>query len=379
MQPWFFDLLGITSSGSVFETYFFLTVAAVGGLVLARELRLRMPWDESWFARCLGGAMVGFGCWRMWAAQQGDLMFGATGLQIPTYGVAMASGFGIGIWLTWRAAVRAPDKPLEPVKVLDAAFVIILVGVLGARCLALLSDRSSELLACVGLEGAGPSLAECGQLLRFWDGGLAFYGGIISGLLAAVIWCRVSRVDTLALGDLAIPYVALGHAIGRLGCLAAGCCRGAACDVRHGITFPEGGSVWETHWMQATAVEREWMLEHGSSLPTYPTQLYEALIEVLLMGWLVFVVLPRRQYVGQLLVHWLALYAVARTILELFRGDEERGFVVRVVVEPLNALLGVPPGEALFLSTSQTIALGMFALALGIRWWARRRQLLQGG
>jgi prolipoprotein diacylglyceryltransferase len=93
----------------------------------------------------------------------------------------------------------------------------------------------------------------------------------------------------------------------------------------------------------------------------------------------VFVVLPRRQYVGQLLVHWLALYAVARTALELFRGDEERGFVVRVVLEPLNTLLGVPAGVPLFLSTSQTIALGMFALALGIRWWARRRTHLQGG
>ena len=379
MQPWFFELLGISPRGQVFETWFFLLVSVVGGLILGRELRLRMPWSDSWFARGLGGGMIGFGLWRMWMAQQGQLMFGATGLQIPTYGVAMASGLGIGIWLTWRAAVRAPERPLEPVKVLDAAFVIILVGVAGARVLALLSDRSSELLSCVGLVGGGPSLASCGQLLSFWDGGLAFYGGIISGLFAAVVWCRVNRIHTLALADLAIPYVALGHAIGRLGCLGAGCCRGSECDVRYGITFPEDGKVWETHWLQATVAEREWMMEHGSSLPTYPTQLYEALIEALLMGWLVFVVLPRRQYVGQLLVHWLALYAVARTVLELFRGDEERGFVVRVVVEPLNAVLGVPAGVPLFLSTSQTIALGMFSLALGIRWWARRRTDLQGG
>lgn len=379
MQPWFFDLLGISPSGRVFETWFFLVVAVLGCLILAREIRLRMPWSESWFARALGGGMAAFGAWRLLLAQQGDLMFGSAGLQIPTYGVAMASGFGIGIWLTYRAATRAVEKPIEPIKVLDAAFVIILVGVLGARVLALLTDMSPELRSCIGLAIGGPTLADCGQLFRFWDGGLAFYGGILTGFGAAIVWCRMNRVDTLALADLAIPYIALGHAIGRLGCLGAGCCRGAECDVQYGITFPQGGSVWDTHWLHATEEQRQWMLEHGSSLPTYPTQLYEALIEALLMGWLVFYVLPRRQYVGQLFVQWLALYAVARTLLELFRGDEERGFVVRIVVEPLNALLGMPTGEPLFLSTSQTIALGMLTLAFGIRWWARRRTASQGG
>jgi phosphatidylglycerol:prolipoprotein diacylglycerol transferase len=375
MEPLFFEFIGISPRGTAFEATLYALAVLIGAAISWREYRQALPWKDSWFARGLGLLVLGWGLWRAAWLAAGVPGFGEAGLLLPTYGVCMSGGFGLGIWLTYRAAVRAPDRPIEPILVLDAAFVVILAGVVGARALAIVTEFAPQLNRCVA-EG---DRAACLQLLRFWDGGLAFYGGALAALVAGIWWCRANRVDVLALCDLCIPYVAMGHAIGRIGCFAAGCCRGIECETAVGVAFPRGSVAWTSQWAANHPGWRERMLELNHALPVHPAQLYEALVEVVLMGWLLLWVTPRRQYPGQVYASWLAAYGVARAVLELYRGDAERGFVFQWVNPSWNSALHIAPDVPILLSTSQAIALGALVLAFGIRTYSLRRMAASQG
>lgn len=99
-----------------------------------------------------------------------------------------------------------------------------------------------------------------------------------------------------------------------------------------------------------------------ATMPLHPTQLYEALLE---LG--VFVVLTLRnahkRYHGQLLVTYLALYPAGRLLIELFRGDPDRGHLLRLSTPTLNGWLGLPPGDSILLTLTQCAALCGLALA----------------
>ena len=76
------------------------------------------------------------------------------------------------------------------------------------------------------------------------------------------------------------------------------------------------------------------------------------------------------------MVAWLVLYPIIRSLNELYRGDEDRKFIARVVVEPLNALLGLDPGSVTFLSTSQFISVLVATVGLVLLYRLRGRPLV---
>jgi phosphatidylglycerol:prolipoprotein diacylglycerol transferase len=150
--------------------------------------------------------------------------------------------------------------------------------------------------------------------------------------------------------DAIIPSVAIGHAIGRLGCFAAGCCWGAACDphLPWAARFPPESLAYQSqlasHLIPAGALR---------SIPIHPTQLYESLGELC-----IFVVLTlwasRKRFNGELLALYLILYAPLRATIETMRGDEERGRV-------FNFIGPAARGAWWNLSTSELISIGIFA------------------
>ncbi len=157
--------------------------------------------------------------------------------------------------------------------------------------------------------------------------GSVFYGGLLGGLFAGGLAVRRMKLPADIVTDCAAPFIALMHGFMRVGCFFGGCCYGK--EWEHGITF------------------RNSIVESANGVPRVPVQLFEAGFEFLLAGALWALLLRSMKtgkYRGALLALYLLIYPVGRFILEFWRGDEYRGFV-------------------LGLSTSQFISLIVFVCA----------------
>lgn len=209
---------------------------------------------------------------------------------VATYGVLFALGIFVGIAL---AAWQAPKVDVLVDVVWEVGIVVVIGTMLGARAEYIRTNW--------------PKFADdFSKVLAYRDGGMVFYGGFITSVAAIVLYGRLRRVDALAVFDAIAPFVMIGDAIGRLGCLAAGCCYGLPSDVPWAVTFPEGAVA-------------------PAGVARHPTQVYESMYALaigLFIWWL-----PRR-FVGQRFALLLALYGVARFGNELLRGDGRRGWAV---------------------------------------------------
>ena len=157
----------------------------------------------------------------------------------------------------------------------------------------------------------------------FLNGGIVFYGGLIGGVLGAFLGVRLAKCKFANIEYALLPWIPLGHAIGRVGCVMAGCCHGRPYDGPFAIYYPHAVS--------------------GLS-PTqgyFPVQPLESLMNLVICGILLLLSkkLTRR---FDLLMTYLGCYGIARVVLEMFRGDAVRGIYFS-------------------LSLSQWISIGMLA------------------
>jgi phosphatidylglycerol---prolipoprotein diacylglyceryl transferase len=252
---------------------------------------------------------------------------------LHTYGLLIATAFLVAIWLAGRTAERAG---LDKDKVTDLSFWLLLSGMVGSRILFIIvnwDDYAKDPLS----------------VLAFWKGGLVFYGGFIGATVLAFFYMRRHKMEFLAYADALVPSVSIGHAIGRLGCFAAGCCWGGACDPHFALAarFPPDSLAYQSQLGHG-------LIHAGAlfSIPIHPTQLYESFGELLIFTTLTFW-RSRKRFNGEILALYLMLYAPLRSIVETLRGDEERGRV-------FNFLGTWARGAWWNLSTSELISLGIF-------------------
>jgi phosphatidylglycerol:prolipoprotein diacylglycerol transferase len=241
---------------------------------------------------------------------------------LSTYEAAMSVAFLVAIFLAYR---RAAKVGIDQGLVLDLSLWIVIASLLGGRVLFILTRLDEYMRDPV-------------EILKFWRGGMVYYGGLIGGVMA--VWIILSRRKRpfFPVADLLAPYVILGYAIHRsLGCFMAGCCYGAPTDSPWGVVFPPGSAAAVTY---------------GVGTPVHPTQLYTAA-----SGFLIFGVLwwlrRRRLFPGALAIALFILYGISRFTIEFFRGDAIRGFI-----GPLT--------------TSQVISLGLVAVAIAWFFVAKR-------
>ncbi len=204
------------------------------------------------------------------------LPLGRREIALHSYGILIAAGLGAGIWVAYREGRR---RGLDGGRVLDLAFWLVVSGLVGSRLTYGLVNARSFFHACA--DGGGPWWRDCTSLLAIWEGGLVFYGGVAAA--AAVAW-RFSRRQGWSfgvVGDLFAPALAIGHAFGRLGCFAAGCCFGKETAARLGVAFPRGSVAFDV-LRSAGAVPPG----AAETPPLHPTQLYEAAGELALFGLL---------------------------------------------------------------------------------------------
>jgi len=215
-------------------------------------------------------------------------------LTIHTYGVFIAAGFLLGLALAVR---QAKKQLIAPEKIVDLGFYMLLAAIVGSRIFFVIIN-------------AGFYLKNPIAIFKVWEGGLVFYGGVIFAVPTAIWFIRKKGLDLWNTADVFSPSLAIGHAIGRLGCFSAGCCYGR----------PAQGLPWAI-----TFSDPESLAQIG--VPLHPTQLYEAGGEF--VNFLILIALRRYQsFGGQLFWTYLLLYSVLRFIIEFFRGDEARGFLL---------------------------------------------------
>ncbi len=248
-------------------------------------------------------------------------------ITIHTYGLLLALAFIAGIWLTSR---NARKEHLDQDKIWNMGLLVIFAALVGAKILLFLSDFSyyadnpREIFSLSTLRSTG-----------------VYYGGLILALLAAALYLRRSKLPAWIVADLASPGIALGQAIGRLGCLSAGCCYGKPTQLPWGITFTSKYAYDNVGVPLNT--------------PLHPTQIYESIATFLLFLYLMWR-LGRKHINGQIILEYLVLYSAARFVIEFYR-DDERGFV-------LHGLL----------STSQFIGLLTIAGSIAVYYLFLRRR-----
>jgi phosphatidylglycerol---prolipoprotein diacylglyceryl transferase len=232
-------------------------------------------------------------------------------ITVYTYGVLLAAAYLLGLKL---AMVRANTRGLDANRVLDLGIYIIISALIGAKLLLLVTDFRTF--------AANPR-----ELMTLARSGGVFYGGLILAVVVALWYIRRIGLPLWTTCDVFAPGIALGHVVGRFGCLFAGCCFGRPTTLPWGITF--------TDPFAASNV--------GTPLgvPLHPTQLYEAGAEALILAVLLASERKGRGFPGRTFWLYMLLYAISRFIIEFFRGDE-RGMVGMLSTSQFISVLLAP-------------------------------------
>ena len=199
---------------------------------------------------------------------------------VYSYGLMLAIAFLIGSSL---ARFQAQRQGLDPQIIFNLAFIAFISGILGARIFYI-------------IEHINYYLKDPREIIMLQHGGLSWYGGLFLGSLCGVLYIKKKELAVYKVLDLIVPFVALGQAIGRIGCLLNGCCFGKVSE--YGIYFT-------VH--QAVLV---------------PTQLYSSLLALA-----IFIILrllqdrPHRE--GQIFFDYLMLYSFKRFFIEFWRSDNQ--------------------------------------------------------
>jgi len=213
---------------------------------------------------------------------------------IPTYGTLVALGFLAALWITLRLARRA-GLPSEPVT--NLAIYCALGGLLGAKVLMILFDfreywdNPRSIFTLSTLQAAG-----------------VYQGGLLLAVVVAIVYMRRTHLPALETCDVFSPGLAAGHAIGRIGCFAAGCCWGTECHLPWAVTF------WNPEAYNLVGVPL--------GVPLHPTQLYESFTEALIFLFLYWRI-KKAHAAGEIIGLYLILYSVARFVVEFWRFHEQ--------------------------------------------------------
>lgn len=237
---------------------------------------------------------------------------------VYTYGFMIALGIAAAFYITLRMSRKFGLESDD----LSALFIWVFVAAfVGGRLFFYFEDF-------------GYYLENPSKMLRIKGGGFVFYGSLIFAVPTIIWWLRRRQIPARPFLDILAFVGPVIHSFGRIGCLMAGCCHGKVCHGFPGITFTDPHAM-----------------ARPLNTPLYPTQLFDIGVNLIILAT-VLILRKRKQFEGQLFLIYLLMYAIGRSIVEVYRGDEARGFV-------FNGLL----------SHSQFIAI---LVAIGVAWAWRR-------
>jgi phosphatidylglycerol---prolipoprotein diacylglyceryl transferase len=269
-----------------------------------------------------------------------------TNFTLNSYGLLLAIAFITGLFVMSRLAKR-DGLPQE--RVYDLGLWVLASSLIGSKLLMIITEWNVYYRD------------HPGQIfsLDFFRSGGVFYGGFVGALIASVVAMRIYKLPWWRTADAFAPGIAIGQAIGRLGCYSAGCCWGEPTTSAIGVQFKERGheitGVPTIVAHLTDPVQREiWANKLGgllAPLKLHPVQLYETAATFVIF-LILLAVTGRRRFHGQVMLVYALLYAIARFTIEFWRDD--------------------PRGEIFNLSTSQFIAVLLFIGSLIAYIWRTR-------
>lgn len=202
---------------------------------------------------------------------------------IHGYGVMIALGFIAALLLSYY---RAKKNGLNQEHILDLALWCVVGGFLGAKLLYVIVEWENFISKPLSVIGGS---------------GFVVYGGVISGILIGLAYCKVKKIDFFTYLNLIVPQIALAQGIGRFGCFFAGCCYGAPTDSFLGITFPAGSFA-------------------PVGVKLWPTQLIMAFGDLAIAG--ILYLLGRSEKTKKYTTEcYMFLYGIGRFLIEYLRAD----------------------------------------------------------
>ena len=226
------------------------------------------------------------------------------GFKIFGYGMMLFLAYVVGVNMT---AWRARKGHLNPQFAFDLATWLFIGGLVGARAFFVIQyrDRFDSFL----------------DIFKIWEGGIVFYGSLIGGTLALVVFWFVKRFPFLPMTDAIAPALCIGLAIGRFGCFLNGCCYGDRCELPWAVQFPPGSAPFNDQ-----VTEGVLSASASASLPLHPTQIYST-IDGFVLLFVVLTFWPLRKADGHAMALYFMLYAVTRFLIERLRNDESAQYM----------------------------------------------------
>lgn len=250
---------------------------------------------------------------------------------IHSYGACLA----LSILLCYFVLVRL-GRPLGYSSdfVSSLLTVLIVTGLVGARIFYVVEHWSHY--------SQHPS-----EIVKVWEGGLMFYGGLLLSAAALIVFIRFQKKPIAEVLDIIVTAVPLGHAVGRIGCFLNGCCYGKPSEGFLAVRYPRGSIPWSEQLQQKIIPP-----DAVCSASVLPTQLIESAL-----NFTIFIILMllfrRKRRAGEQVAAYMMLYAVARFVVEYTRADE------RLYIGPF--------------SISQTISIALFTAGLLLTAWLRKK------
>ncbi|MDR1122658.1 MAG: prolipoprotein diacylglyceryl transferase [Endomicrobium sp.] len=221
------------------------------------------------------------------------IIFSIGKLTIFSYGFFIALAFFTAIAYLSNQIKKSKEKIVSQDELYSLFVYIIIFGIIGARLLFIFLNPQDFALDFM-------------LVFKLWKGGLTYYGGFIATVIFVLVYVIIKKISILKLGDFFAPALALGHAIGRIGCFFAGCCYGKKTNVAWSVIFRDKSSLADL------------------GVRLHPTQLYEAFGNFLIFFLLYFYSKKEREK-GFLISFFFISYAVLKFTVEFFRGDPDRG------------------------------------------------------
>ena len=220
-------------------------------------------------------------------------------LTLHTYGLLMAVGVGLGMWFLYA---QAGKQGLDAPKLLDATFYTIIVSLIGAKLILFIGSFSYY-------------MTYPRELFSLARSGGVFQGGLTFGVVFALSYFHKKKLPTWQVADILVPALALGHGFGRIGCFAAGCCYGSACEL-----------PWRAIYKNPYAHD---LTGIPLNVALHPVQIYEAALNFLNFVVL-YLVLKKKSFHGQVFSLYIINYSIIRFITEYFRGDHpDKAFLIQ--------------------------------------------------
>jgi phosphatidylglycerol---prolipoprotein diacylglyceryl transferase len=210
---------------------------------------------------------------------------------VTSYGIFLAVGMLLALFVASRLAAR-DGLPKE--RIYDLGLWVLVGGLVGSKLLMVMVEDNVNIFS-----------------LDFLRSGGVFYGSLIGGFLATAILVPLYKLPFWKITDAFAPGVALGQALGRQGCFAAGCCWGDVCHNPLGVHFTDLGH-------QYTGVPI--VGPDGADLYLWPTQLIESFLMLAVFGFL-FWLHRRKKFDGQILITYGIIYSIIRFSIEFIRDD----------------------------------------------------------